>query len=203
MPYARTTSHIRSFKKTHQEAQDRIEARGVDCVFCCFDESHSIIHNAALVIPLKALLTGVGSVKPVITKDFKMGNERVFPLARLREWSEMLRSARLYAQCTAEEYKSEVDKLCDPDVSYTHSIVFERPVGVSHRMGSGNSGPWIVDVATESEIPNTSVDQPAVVGPESDAKVQETDDVEITGSYTVGNSSGSGTTSTSRAVATH
>ena len=79
--------------------------------------------------------------------------------------------------------------------------MFERPVGVSHRMGSGNSGPWIVDVANESEILNTSVDQPAVVGLESDAKNQQTDDVVVTGSYTVGNSSGSGTTSTSRAVA--
>ena len=108
-----------------------------------------------------------------------MDKERVFPLARLREWSEMLRSARLYAQCTAEEYKSEVDKLCDPNVSYTPSIVFARPVGVSHRMGSGNSGPWIVDVANESEVLNTSVDQPAVVGPESDAKKQQTDDVVI------------------------
>ena len=33
--------------KTHQVAQDRIEARGVDYVFCCFDESHGIIYTAA------------------------------------------------------------------------------------------------------------------------------------------------------------
>ena len=102
----------------HLEAQERINPRGVECVFCGFDESHGIIHNAALVIPLKALLTGVGSVRPVVTKDFDMGSERVFPLARLREMSEMLRAAKLHASCTAEEYKHETDKLCNSDISY-------------------------------------------------------------------------------------
>ena len=60
-----------------------------------------------------------------------MGSERVFPLARLREMSEMLRAAKLHANCTADEYKLEIDKLCNSDISYVPSIVFERPAGVS------------------------------------------------------------------------
>ena len=80
----------------------------------------------ALVIPLKALLTGVGSVRPVVTKDFKMGSERVFPLARLREMSEMLRAAKLHANCTADEYKLEIDKLCNSDISYVLLQLFSK-----------------------------------------------------------------------------
>ena len=70
----------------HREAFIRTGARGVDAVFIGFAESHGVIQNSALLIPLEALLTGSGSVKPVQNKDWKQTTpDRVFPLARLRE----------------------------------------------------------------------------------------------------------------------
>ena len=108
----------------HREAHQRTEPRGVDAVFVGFAESHGIIYNSALLIPLEAILTRVGSVRPIQTKDFKIGAEKVFPLARLREWTQMLRSARLVANCSADEYRKEVGKLCDISTPYSPSVIF-------------------------------------------------------------------------------
>ena len=55
----------------HREAHQRMEPRGIEAVFVGFAESHGIIHNTALLIPLEAILTGLGSVKPILTKEFR------------------------------------------------------------------------------------------------------------------------------------
>ena len=70
----------------------------------------------------------------------------MFPLARLREWQLMLRGAQLMAKCSRDDFEKEVDKLTDPTSPYVPSIIYERPVGVSNKMGFGKTGPWIPDV---------------------------------------------------------
>ena len=79
----------------------------------------------------------------------------------------MLRAAKLHANCTADEYKLEIDNLCNSDTFYVPSIVFERPVGVSHKMGLGSSGPWVPDVDNQCEILQAPADQLAVAGYET------------------------------------
>ena len=63
-----------------------------------------------LLIPLEALLLGVGTLKPIRTKDYKhTAAESTFPLARLREWNMMLRGAKLVASCSSAEFQHEID----------------------------------------------------------------------------------------------
>ena len=100
-----------------------------------------------MLIPLEALLTGVGSVRPIRTKDFKQASsERTFPLARLRGLSLMLKGARLVANCSQQEFQEEIDKLTDPRNPDVPKVVFEQPVGASHKMGYKHSGPWTPEI---------------------------------------------------------
>ena len=82
-----------------------------------------------------------------------------------------------------------------PNNPYVPSIVFERPVGVSHRMGFGSTGPWIPEVGDYAEISSN----PLAVPLDSSKPAAETqphnhgdDDIQTLGSYIVGGSSGSG-----------
>jgi hypothetical protein len=117
-----------------------------------FFEVHGVIDNSAMLIPLEPLLTGSGSVRPLRTKDFRVISDRKFPLARLREWNTMLRSARLVRQCSNVEYQQEIDNLTDLSNDYRPKIVFEQPLGVSHKMGHVKTGLWMPDVIDEDSI---------------------------------------------------
>ena len=113
----------------------RTGPRGIDAIFIGFSESHGVIDNSAMLIPLEPLLTGIGSIALLRTHDYNVSSpEPSFLLARLREWNLMLRGARLVADCSKEDYQNEVDKLTDPTTPYTPKIIFERPVVVSHQM---------------------------------------------------------------------
>ena len=129
------------------DAFQRIGPRGVDCVFVGFVENYGKIQNIAMIIPLENLLTGQGSCRPIMTKDWRQSTaERQFPLARQREWGLMLKGAKLMVNCSKAEFETETDKLVDPSPPYVPAIAFEQPTGVSHRMGFKASGPWEPDV---------------------------------------------------------
>ena len=69
----------------HQHSYQRCGPRGVDAIFVGFVKEDSIIKNIAKLVPLEGSLTGSGSVRPIITKDWKVpGPQREYPIAR--EW---------------------------------------------------------------------------------------------------------------------
>ena len=59
----------------HIKASQGIGPRGVDAILIGFWEAHGRIDNSAMLTPLEALLTGVGSITPIRTQDFKMPSE--------------------------------------------------------------------------------------------------------------------------------
>ena len=75
----------------HTKASMRVGTRGIDAIFVGFWEAHGEIDNSAMLIPLEAILTGVGSISPIRTRDYKLPVERTFPMARLREWNLLLK----------------------------------------------------------------------------------------------------------------
>ena len=78
-------------------AYQKAGAKGIEAIFMGFYGVHGSIDNSGLLIPLEALLVGTGSVKPFRTKDYKVTtSERQFPLARLREWSMLLRLSLIH-----------------------------------------------------------------------------------------------------------
>ena len=179
------------------EAADRTGPRGFEAIFLGFSETHGIIDNSAILLPLETLLLGTGYIRPLRTKDYRVPAERSFPLARLREWNLMLRSSKLVAECSKEQYQTEIDKLTDPTVSYVPTIIFEQPIGAAQRMGFKQSGPWVPDLTETYDIPAL-----ADLAPSSEPAVEQipNDLIEL-GSYTVGGSSASGSGS-SNAIAT-
>jgi hypothetical protein len=63
----------------------RIGPRGVDCVFVGFVENHWKIQNAAMIIPLENLLSGQGSCRPILTKDWRQSTAaRQFPIGKAK-----------------------------------------------------------------------------------------------------------------------
>ena len=94
-----------------------------------------------MLVPLEALLAGGTSVRPVRSKDWQIPNgERNFPLARLREWDLMLRSAKLVVECSQEDSCQEVQALSDTKTPYEPKIVFEQPMGGSANVGTPGKG---------------------------------------------------------------
>ena len=80
----------------YQESYQRCGPRGVEAIFVGFVKENGIIKNVAKLIPLEAVLTGSGSVRPIYTKDWRQPHsERQFPSARLRDWKLHLRGAKL------------------------------------------------------------------------------------------------------------
>ena len=68
------------------QASMKVGPRGVDAIFIGFSESHGVIDNSAMLIPLEPLLTGIGSIALLRTRDYKITSpEASSPLARLRE----------------------------------------------------------------------------------------------------------------------
>jgi len=136
----------------HQSSYQRCGPRGVDAIFIGFDEENGIIKNIAKLIPLEALLTGSGSSRLITTKDWKVqGPQRLFPLARLREWQLTLEGAKLWTSVSRQDFEKEIDRLVDPEVPYVPQVLFEQPVGVSHRMGHKGQGPWLPEIEDHVE----------------------------------------------------
>ena len=152
----------------HQEALQRSGPRRIDAIFMGFHESHGLIDNScSMLVPLEALLTGSGSVRPLRTKDYRIPTKRTFPMARLREWNLMFRGARLVANCSKLEYENEVNKLTDPTTNYSPTIILEEPVGVSNKMAFKHSGPWASDPIDIIEFSNPLADQLPDGGPQT------------------------------------
>ena len=97
-----------------------------------------MIENPAMIVPLEALLLGNSSVRPLGTKDFRVSGERRLPLARMREWNVILKSAKLMSDCSIAEFQREIDNLTDTTSEYFPKIILE--FGVSHKTGHLNSG---------------------------------------------------------------
>jgi len=155
--------------------------RGLEAIFVGFYEAHGVIDNSAMLIPLEALLTGTGSVKPFRTRDYKIVTaSRQFPLARLREWNLLLRSSKLVAEVSQQQFEEEVEALTDMNKPYVPKVIFERPIGIQHKMGLPPKGLWVADAVEDLSSPA------AVESTASDSEVK------VVGSYTSGGSSGSG-----------
>ena len=123
MPYAgQLVAYVPA--PVHIKASQRIGPRGVDAIVVGFWETHGKIGNSAMLIPSEALLTGVGSISPMRTRDFKLPSERTFPMARLREWNLMLKGARLVADCSDEEFKPEIDNLTDASTPHVPTVIW-------------------------------------------------------------------------------
>ena len=70
--------------QVYQESYQGCGPIGVEAILVGFVEENGTIKNVAKPIPLEALLTGNGSVRPIYTKDWRQPHsERQFPLARL------------------------------------------------------------------------------------------------------------------------
>ena len=141
--------------QVHLEAYQRCGPRAIEAIFVGFAENHGSIENVAMLIPLEALLAGTGSVKQMLTTDWRQStSERQVPMARMREWSLMLKGAKLMSSCSSKDFGNEIVKLIDPNIPHFPKIMFEQPVGVSHRMGHKHAGPW--EPTTEDHIETSS-----------------------------------------------
>ena len=59
-------------------------------------ERHGICDGSVLTIPLRSLLSGDGPVALQRSRDFRVVGDVSFPLARTREWQQIIRSAKLW-----------------------------------------------------------------------------------------------------------
>lgn len=104
----------------------------------------------------------------------------------------MLSGAQLVANCSKHDDENAANKLTDPTVNLVPTIIFEQPVGVSHKMGFEHSGPWAPDLIDNIEFSKSLADQLPEGGPAAEANTATDEEVEVVGSFTVGGSSGSG-----------
>ena len=117
----------------------------------------------------------------------------------------MLKGVRLVADCSDEEFKQEIDNLTDVSKTYVPKVIFEKPAGVSQQMQSP-PGPWAPQIVDDTNLqPATAEAAAPSAGPQAVAaattnKVE--DDVEVLGSYQLGGSCGSGSSSSARATDT-
>ena len=166
--------------EVHKRASAKVGPRGLDAIFIGFFEAHGKIDSSGLLIPLEPLLTGVGSISPLRTKDFRIPGEASFPLARLREWNLMIRGSKLVANISEDEYHDEVSRLTDISTPYIPKVEFERPVGVSHRLEAAKSGIWIPETCQqlpdavsddilESEQAPVAIEAPVALGSYSES----------------------------------
>ena len=65
--------------EVHKQASGKTGPRGLKAIFIGFYEAHGKIDSSGLLIPLEPLLSGVGSISPVRTKDYKIPSEASFP----------------------------------------------------------------------------------------------------------------------------
>ena len=97
--------------KLKQKASDKIHGRSEEHVFLAYFERHGVCDGSILTVPLKALLTGQGSFALQRSRDFRTIGEPTFPLARAREWNEVVRSAKLWTNATQEQLDNEIAEL--------------------------------------------------------------------------------------------
>ena len=78
---------------------------------------------------------------------------RQFPLARLREWNLLLRSSKLVAEVSHQQFVEEVEALTDMNKPYVPEVIFERPIGIQHKMGLPPKGLWVADAVEDLSSP--------------------------------------------------